>query len=174
MDVSKDSAGQSPSDQIASWHLLQLAEQGRGWWPASQYIASGMMSSGATEIPEALDELKEIIEQIVYLYKHPMNIWPGLMPGELPMDGSETHKRLDKAFAEVFNTTTETIEVTFIMSLEVGGFLACNQQGGLGHIKHEFYTNLSNQDQLNSGDILRVELDNWELIDGSEVHLLLN
>ena len=103
------------SDKVASWHLLQLAEQGRPTEIFAQHLAS-MAVSGDLNPLEITIEIAQVVERTAKLLNRNSEIWPGLLPGggdpqdaeimqpdiEQPTLDPEQWKALEKAEAKLY------------------------------------------------------------------------
>jgi hypothetical protein len=68
------------ADKEASWHILQLAQQGRNIEITAQNLASILWCT-STSVEEFASELAAIIKRVGELTSDSSLVWPGLLPG---------------------------------------------------------------------------------------------
>jgi hypothetical protein len=154
---------------FASW----LASNGDGDEFISQWLASWIICSemNVVDLFESIED--RFFNRIIWLMMHQDQIWDGLLPGG-PLD-SQTIKMIGSI--EDLVSEIPTIDVVLLATDLYGSeMLAVDRKGQVGVIKDPFFTNLSNPDagEVSAGDNLRIVLSNWQPLDGSEIHDLLN
>ncbi len=71
---------QTKADRLASYYILELANQGRPEEQISQFIAS-MVVSGGMDVGQTLDFMKSVAERTIELLNNDNEIWRWLVPG---------------------------------------------------------------------------------------------
>ena len=167
-DVSNDNALQEGIAVMVRVFELMNGEGQMKIWPELLPGAGGMYTDAATVI--FTDEVARMLKAELQLGEV-IEIFASDESAEDVLNNVHVYLTSNNLITPI---QLKTVDVVFLGEFGGGHLFAVDKDGRVGEIVHGFYTNLSNEEMLNDGDNLRVEDDNWRLLDGSEVHEILN